>query len=207
MKEMAKRAEDDDSIKTLSYDSVDEWFLIAMNSVCHREGIRHPGEVNDFGATWAQVMEEFSHTFNALKSNGQVGVLFTSHLKERTVELDTGLSGKKKPKTYAPTCSGQALSYIKKACDFVFLYTEHKRQRAMHVRWGGDVFVACGTDDHFLDVNTGKPLYAFAMPDSPTKAGLELLKAFDNECEELIDIDDDDEEDEEEEQPRRNKKK
>lgn len=207
MKDYLKMAEDDDTVKSVSIDSIDECFSCCMNSVCHREGIRHPGEVSDYGASWKFVEEEFARTFNEIKYSGVIGILFTSHLKERAVEIDTGLTGKKKPKNYAPTCSGQTLAYVKKACDYVFLYTEHKRQRAMHVRWGDDIFVACGTEDHFLDAKTERPLFAFAMPDDWQKSGPELIRAFDNKCTELIDIDDDDEEEEETPPPRRSKKK
>jgi hypothetical protein len=208
MKDLLKLAEDDDTVKCGSIDSIDEAFACCMNSVCHREGIRHPGEVNDYGASWKMVEEEFSRTFSEIKYNNRIGILFTSHLKERAVELDTGLTGKKKPKSYAPTCSGQALSFVKKACDFVFLYTKHKNQRAMHVRWSDDIFLACGVDGHFLDAKTKKPLFAFAMPDEPSESGPELLSAFDNECVELTDVsfDDEDDDDDVEETPRKKRK-
>ena len=147
----------DDSVSCINIDTVDRMYEACSSSVCVRNGVLHPGDVNDYGAMWRNVKQEFETVFSNIRFAGK-GLIFISHAREDDVELNTGT----KAKIYAPSCSGQALGYIKAAADYAFFYGYNGKQRCLHMRGCDKIWTACGPEDHFISPN-GNPLELISM--------------------------------------------
>ena len=172
--EMLDKASDDDSVKHVTLDTIDIAYATSMTSTCVREGIEHPGGLNDYGAAWNAVKTDFESVLNNIKYEGKLALTFTSHATEKDIELSTG----KTKKNFAPTASGSLMKYIKEICDYAFFYGYHEKQRALHVRMGPEVWTACGNNDTFC-CDEGK-ISILEMPEDESKSGKAVLAAFNN---------------------------
>ena len=148
---------EDDSVSCINIDTVDRMYEACLSSVCTENGVMHPGGLNDFGNMWGRVKSRFEAVLNKIKIGGK-GIVFISHAKEDDVELDTG----GKSKMYAPTCSGQALNYIKAVADYVFFYGYHGKRRHLHFRGFDNIWTSCGPPDRFISPS-GKKLELIDM--------------------------------------------
>ncbi len=148
---------EDDSVSCINIDTVDRMYDACSSSVCTSNGVFHPGGLNDFGAMWSAVKSEFESVLSEIRFAGK-GLILISHAKEDDVELNTG----SKAKIYAPSCAGQALSYIKAAADYAFFYGNHGKERCLHFRGFDKIWTACGPSDHFYSPN-GNPLELVSM--------------------------------------------
>lgn len=165
----------DDSVKMVTIDTVDRIYDACLNHHCYNANVVHPGMIEDFGATWGIIREDFEQTLTGIREAGK-GLILISHAKETEVELNTGL----KQVQYAPSCSPAAGRYLKAACDFAFFYGYHGADRCIHIRNFESVWTGCGTNEHFLDAKTLKPLELVHVP-SEDEAWNTLQAAFDNQ--------------------------
>ncbi len=202
-KDLVELCQQDDSVDLIVIDTIDKLYEACLNSVCAREGIEHPGGLNDFGAAWSAVKMEFTTFLDSILYESSLGVIFTSHAKETDIEINT----EKATRYYGPSCSGAAEAYLKAAADFAFFYGRHGEDRALHFRWNQSIWTACGVADRFLAPD-GRKLAAIKIPDpknGPT--GQYLLSAFENAPTSKVLVYDDAEEEEEEETVAKPKKK
>jgi len=111
--------------RTIAIDTADNAYDMAMDYICRREGIPHPGESSsgkkDFGKSWKMVKQEFIKSVNRIL-NTRRGLWFTSHSRESEVSSH---SGDRWDKIY-PSMSGQARSVVEALVDF-FFYAEYMR--------------------------------------------------------------------------------
>ncbi len=207
-KAMCEMCKEDPSIDLIVIDTIDKLYEACLNSVCAREGIEHPGGLNDFGAAWSAIKSEFSTTLDRIKYDSDLGLVFISHAKESNVEVNTETTAL----YYAPSCSGAANDYIRAAVDFAFFYGKHGDHRALHFRWNSSIWTACGVADRFLSPD-GRKIAAIKIPApdpgaaSAIPTGQYLLAAFDNAPKSKILVYDDASDDEEEEETKKPKKK
>ena len=175
-KALVQEAAEDDTIKGLAIDTIDRHYDACLTHHCVFEGVRHPGGLNDFGALWSIIKDDFESTLNRVREN-DLGLLLLSHAKETEIELNTG----SKAMTYAPSCSGAATKYIKAACDYAFFYGYHGRKRAIHLRGFEKIWTSCGVSDHFIS-KSGEPLTMIEMGADTVGNGYQYLqKGFNNE--------------------------
>lgn len=175
-KQMIEEAVSDDTVQGLAIDTVDRLYEACLAHHCVEENVRHPGEMNDFGALWSIIKNDFEQTLNSIRENN-LGLLLISHAKEDDIELNTGA----KAKAYAPSASGAATRYIKAACDYAFFFGYHGRDRCIHLRGFERIWTACGVQDRFIS-KSGEPLKMIHITDNHVGNGYELLEAgFNNE--------------------------
>lgn len=170
---LSEQAIEDDSVDCINVDTIDLAYTACLNSVCHDEGVEHPGGLNDYGATWNAVGSEFRSKLDAIAESG-IGMIFTSHANIAKKEINTGET----VETFGPSAPSQAYSYLQQACDFAFFYGKHNDKKALHFRWDSSIWTACGTEDRFLSAD-GRKIAAIDMP-SAADASKALLSAFDN---------------------------
>lgn len=174
-KRVIEKTMDDDTIEVFSIDTVDRLYDACLNHWCYVKNVRHPGGLNDFGALWSIIKDDFEDTLNSIRIGGK-GLILVSHTKETEIEVVSG----KNLKQHAPSCSGAALRYIKAACDYAFFYGyDSNGERCIHTRGHDDIWTACGVPDHFISPS-GNPLSRFTIPKGETNGWRIIQKAFEN---------------------------
>ena len=163
---------EDDSVKTVGIDTVDRLYEACLLHHCYQKGVTHPGEMNDYGATWHAIKDDFETTLNKLLYADK-GLVFISHSHLREIEGKDGLT------QWIPTCSPACWKYIKAVCDFAVFYGYAGNERAMTIRGNDLIWSACGSEDHFL-TKGGEPISQFKAGKSHKTAYKNLCAAFNN---------------------------
>lgn len=170
----------DDSVKTIVIDTIDRAYAQCLASICFAKGIKDPSQMNDYGATWREIKDEFEGLFNKVLYANK-GLIFLSHAHYREMELRTGNT----KEILVPTCPPAAFNYLKAVTDYAFYYGYHGTQRAMYLRGHEDLWTGCGTREHFCDPD-GNPVRTISMGETPEDAYANFIASFNNE---LYDID------------------
>lgn len=167
-----------DTVSTLVFDTLDVLYDYCLDYECNLRGIKHPGEMNDFGATWKIVRESFKDYFDPISEAGK-GIICLSHEKKDTVSPRSGEPYDR----LKPSCSGAAFALVEETFDFIFYYGKHGTSRSISVRPFEDANMeaecACGPEGVFLDP-AGEPLSIFEIPNDPNLAYQTLENAFNN---------------------------
>jgi hypothetical protein len=170
----------DANVDIIVVDSVDLAYQACMNHICKENGISHPNDMNDYGATWNEVSAEFRSVMESIRKHSGLCLVLISHCTEDRFEINSASKADlKKHTVYSPSCAKKPSEYVKQACDFAFFYGKHKGFRAMHIRWEDNIWTACGNDDRFLDTD-GQMIAALEIPSKET-AGQAVRAAFENE--------------------------
>jgi len=162
------------TIRTVVIDTVDRAYQCCQNTVCYNKGVKHPSDMNDYGATWYECRREFEDVMNRLLYN-DILPIFISHCRLRPVVTRTGEDFD----LVQPTCPDACWQYLKATCDFAFYYGYHGPERSITLRGNELVWSSCGVDDHFLTPD-GNFLSEFPAGESAKEAYKNLTAAFDN---------------------------
>lgn len=169
----------DPTVDTLVFDTIDVLYEQCLLAECRSRGINHPGEMKDFGATWAVIKDAFRDFFDPIRESGK-GCLCLSHEKKDTVEPRSGEPYDR----LKPSCSNGAYAIVEEAFDFILYYGKHGKERAISVRPFDEatmeVDCCVGPEGVFLDPN-GEPLSIFTVPNDPDAAFATLISAYENE--------------------------
>jgi len=171
---------EDDSVSTICIDNVDRAYELCSNHICHPKGVNHPGQLNDFGTTWAIVREEFADCFDKVIYS-EKSLVFSSKFSYKEVEKHDGT----KFERLQPSCSAQCLKYLTECTDFIIYFTKEKKKRAFVLRSDIDVLTKVGPEDRFLDTE-GRPIEILEAGESSEKAYQTLLDGFNNEREDML---------------------
>jgi len=152
----------------------------ALEYVCKRKNIKHPSDLNDYGATWREISQEFERAHTRIVSLG-MGLIVIVHEKVAEIETRSG-------KTFnqiVPALSGQADEYYAGTIDNIFYYEYVEDKRFLTIR--GDEYIIAGTrcEKNFLTPD-GERIYRIPMGDSSEEAYTNLVSAFNNEQEEIF---------------------
>lgn len=149
------------------YDRALEW-------ICLRDGIIHPGKIKDYGASWKAVLTEFAAAHNRIVATG-LGLIIISHSRIR--DRDNREGG-----TYSriePCFSESAELYYKAVCDIVGYYHIISGKRYLLIQPEEDIVAGHRVDGRFLTTN-GDPIYRIPMGNSKEEAFINLKEAFKN---------------------------
>lgn len=102
--------------ETFIIDTEDNLYNWCLEYITQKLGA-HPGEKDDFGASWAELKKEFRKPHNMIKNNGY-GLVSVSHAQYKEVE---DLKGKKRDKLI-PSVGGSSAEYLINDSDIVVLY-------------------------------------------------------------------------------------
>ena len=172
LKEYVLAILDDKSVKTVVVDTVDRAYEACLIHHCFQQGINHPNDANDYGATWHKIKDDFETTMNKLLYADK-GLVFISHCHLREIEGRDGME------QWIPTCSPACWKYLKAVCDFALYYGYSGNDRAITIRGNDLIWSACGTDSNFLTKN-GELINQFSVGKSHTTAFTNLKSAFEN---------------------------
>ncbi len=149
-------------------------YIRCMEYICKREGINHPSDRKDYGATWSMISGEFGKAHTRLAACG-LGLLVIAHEKVEEIETRSGETFNQ----IVPNFSKQADDFYAGGIDNVYYYEYIGNQRFLTIR--GDEFVVAGTrcEDNFLTPE-GKQIYRIPMGSSSKEAYTNLVQAFNN---------------------------
>jgi len=150
-----------------AYDRALEW-------VCLRDGIQHPGKVKDFGASWKAILNEFSLAHNRIIAAG-MGLIVISHSRIRERENRFGT----KIDRTEPCFSESAELYYKAICDLVGYYHIVNDKRYLLIMPTEDIVAGHRIDRRFLTVN-GDPIHRIPLGNTYEEAYENLEIAFNN---------------------------
>lgn len=173
-KEFIQACIEDDSVKTVVIDTIDRAYAQCLAYMCHQKGIKDPSQMNDYGATWREIKDEFEATMNSVLY-AEKGLIFISHAQHKDMEMRTGETRA----LLVPTCSPAAFNYVKAVCDYAFYFGYHGSQRALYLRGHEDLWTGCGSADHFLDPD-GNPVKTILLGENPVDAFDTFIRSFDN---------------------------
>jgi len=162
---------EDNSVQTVVVDTIDRAYGSCFNHHCYERGINHPSDVNDYGATWVEIREDFEETMNKLLYDDR-GLVFLSHTHRREVEGQ-------EDEQWIPTCTPAAWNYMKAVCDYALYYGYTSGNRAITIRDDEKVWCACGSENNFLTTDN-EPIGQFVTGNSHTEAHKNLIAAFVN---------------------------
>jgi hypothetical protein len=177
IKETIRQALEHPKVKTIVIDTVDRAYDACLIHHCFELGIPDPSALNDYGATWRRIKDDFEASISeVLFHPSEKGLIFISHAQLREVESKTETESYE---IICPTCAPAAWKTLKAVCDFAFYYGYQKTRRVMYIR--GDEFIwgACGSSEHFLS-SDGQPLKVIPMGNSPEEAFKMFMAGFNN---------------------------
>jgi hypothetical protein len=164
-KEYIAEAVQDETVNTITFDTVDLAYQACFESVCARLGVEHPKEItNDFGNSWNIIKNEFTALIDTIRASGKVGLLFISHVKERDQEFAEGVG---KLSIIGPSCPPACLQILKASCEFWFYMGWSEGHRHLYVR-DPDRIIDVASGYGFMNPD-GTPINDFDLPDDPSK--------------------------------------
>jgi hypothetical protein len=161
--EVCRLAAEDDSIQTICIDTADLCYEACQEHICHKYGILHPSDKNDFGKSWNDIKQTFTDHFSTLISSGKT-IVFTSHAKEREQEMQDGVGA---VEMVGPSCAPACLKIMKQLNDFWLFYGFHENERTITVR-DESRMVAVGCGYGFFN-SDGTEISQIKIPKDPTK--------------------------------------
>lgn len=104
--------------ETFVIDTEDVLYEWCLEFITHKLG-GHPGELNDFGASWNELKKEFKEPHEQIKNSG-FGLVSISHARYKEIE---DINGKKRDKLM-PTVGGSSAKYLIDDSDIIILYNK-----------------------------------------------------------------------------------
>lgn len=167
MQEVVRLAIDDDSIQTLTIDTVDICYEVCQEHHCYLHGVENPSDKKDFGKCWNEIKFAFTALFTRFINSNKT-LVFVSHAKERDQEFQEGTADLS---IVGPSCASSALKIMKQMCDFWFYYGYKDGKRTLYVRDPErNVDVSCGIGFQGID--------SISIPPDPSKFFDTINKSF-----------------------------
>lgn len=166
--------EEQNKYQMIVVDSLPKAYETALEYACIKYQMSHPGEMNDYGASWNKVSTEFKKPLSKLFALGG-GVCFTAH--ETIVDVDKRDGGKFN--IVMPEYNKACKDFVDKEVDNVFNYQYRGKERFLQVRGDDYVYANCAHNKNFLTPD-GETIFAIPMGDNHEEAAQNLLDAFNN---------------------------
>lgn len=166
------------SVKTVVIDTIAEAYDRAMEYVCRQEGIDHPNEVNDFGATWKKIDRTFRQPMNEIVMSGR-GIVFIGHADEK--EFKDGRVGLNYTKI-VPMVGKQARAYLTGAVDIIGYYGYYGDDRYLTLSGSDSLDAGQRLKEKFWVAGKVKEerVHSVPMGKNEEEAYANLVKAFNN---------------------------
>lgn len=160
--------------RTICMDPGNKAYDLCFDYICVREGIDHPSEKKDYGATWKMIAHEFQVLHSRLAAMG-LGFVVVAHSKSLEQETLSGV-------TYdqiVPRFSGQTEEFYEGVIDNIAYYHYVGARRYLQIR--GDEEVVAGTrcEENFL-TPSGEQVFRIPMGSSSKEAYDNIKRAFNN---------------------------
>jgi hypothetical protein len=173
--------EQEGRFKTVIVDTIDLAYEYCFNHICKSKGVAHPSEMDDYGATWREIAQEFDGAVRRLLSMNR-GVVFISHDTEKEIEKRDG----SKLDRVQPTMARAAMAVVEAVVDIIANYYYDGTDRYLRIEGEEDVVSGCRLEEHFIRKG-GEPrvgedkIKVISMGKSAVESHTNFIKAFNNE--------------------------
>lgn len=173
----------DDSIDTVALDTFNLLWQSAQDHICFTKGVTHPQEIeNDWGKTWREIRESVRNTILLFKESGKT-LLFLDH-SSLTETSAGGVTYMRTTPNLSDSKNG-GLQVVKEMTDLILYYgVDEHGKRFFQIDNTMHLFAKCAINNHFLTPK-GEKLKKFWAGDSPKDAYKNLVKAFNNEIDNI----------------------
>lgn len=137
-------------------------------------GGMHPGKLNDYGASWARVNQEFQEIHARIAAIGLTFIVL-AHDKDDEVERRNGTKFKKT----VPVMSGSTEEFYAGVIDIIAYYHYIDDQRWLMIEGSEDVQSKCRLEQNFKTTK-GERIIRIPMGSSPDEAWANIVNAFQN---------------------------
>jgi hypothetical protein len=138
--------ETDDRFNTVVVDTVDLAYELTFEYVCRKQGIKHPSEENDHGATWSKIKDTFRKLIIRLMTIPGKGVILISHDVEKEIELRNG----EKTHRVQPTMANGAMGIVDALVDVIVNMYYEEGQRWARLDGSQNCVAGCRLEEHFV---------------------------------------------------------
>lgn len=142
VKQLAKGGHD---FETVIFDTGRPAYDLCLKYYCEKNGISHPGEQKDFGASWAGVAQTFKDIHLQIAGAG-MGFVVIGHEKWDTF---TGADGKKYDRV-TMNFPGACNDFYEGVIDVIAHYEYVGGERWLTIRGDETVVAGCRIENHFL---------------------------------------------------------
>jgi AAA domain len=160
-------------IVAVCFDTVRPAFDSCLSFVCNREGIGHPGEMKDYGASWGKVTDEYKLLNDYLRGLG-LAVIAIAHEKVEEIETRAG----KKFCVVKPAISGSCEAYYRSTTAIIGYYYMLNGERWMQVI--ADDYVTAKCPSKYFHTSSGERVERIPMGRSAKESAKNFLNAFNN---------------------------
>jgi hypothetical protein len=161
-------------------DNARNCYNFAMQYACKKYGFEHPSAMNDYGASWQKVDQEFSNPVRQLL-NSKYPLMVTCHETEKEIETRSG----RKFLKMVPDITGQASRVFTGEFYNIFYYHFVGSERYLQIQ--GDEYITAGhrMKGHFLTPN-GEHVHKIPMGKNEEESYANLINAFNNQQKETF---------------------
>lgn len=145
-----------------------------LDFICRRDQISHPGKVKDYGASWKEVMLEFTNAHLRL-SRLKKGFIVLSHDRVRERKDRSGNEYDR----VEPCFSEAAELFYKSIIDVVGYYHVYGVDRYLQIHPQDSLIAGHRVDGRFK-TTTGEDIFRIPMGNSSKEAYRNIKKAFNN---------------------------
>ena len=115
--------------RTVVIDIGDPLYDWCLKYICDKEGIDHPSEIKDYGATWKAITQELNNQCSRLLPiNSGRGLVVTSH--EKSIEVDVAGSVTTLQRII-PTMEKHTMEFFNGKVDVIAFYTYKGKERIL----------------------------------------------------------------------------
>jgi len=161
--------------KTFIIDGIASGYDRCLEYKCDEMGIKHPGKMKDYGASWKEINTEFIKMFIRIAAL-DVGIWTIAHETYDTIETKEG-------DTYTqiqPNLSGKLLEFFKENFDIIGYYFYIGTDRYLQIQGTSSVMAKCNVENNFFTPE-GKRIACIPMGNSKEEAYANFVNACNNE--------------------------
>lgn len=166
---------DPDKFEYVCLDTGHYGYDLCLEYVCRRDNIKHPGRMDDYGASWKAVSREFL-MFHLRLSTLKKGFVVISH--ERTKERKDRYGNKFY--RIEPCFSDSTSEFYSAIIDLIGYYCLIDNKRYLQILPSDDILCGHKIKHHFRTEN-GDPIFKIPMGENEEDAFKNFKKAFNNQ--------------------------
>ncbi len=138
--------EKDKRFGTVVIDTIDMAYEMTFDYICRKQGIKHPNEEDDYGATFTRIKDTFKKLILRLITIPGKGIIFISHDIEKEIELRDG------GKTFRtqPTMAKGAMAIVDALVDIIVNMYYEENQRWARLDGTQNVVAGCRLEENFV---------------------------------------------------------
>lgn len=165
---------DTQGVKTVVIDPGNIAYDRCLDFICESENITHPGKVQDWGASWKLISQEFQKAHLRL-AKLNLGFIVLAHAKVVNMETRSGQTFTK----VIPVMSGSTEEFYAGVIDIIGYYHYFGAERFLQIRGDDFAQAGCRCESNFL-TKSGEPIVRIPMGRSSKQAYENIVRAFNN---------------------------